>query len=310
MRLSLKLNKIHEALNLLYSVYIANTVNSVSTIANFNDLKEAINVLKSVKISTDTISKIENFEYYNRTESDITIASKHAEMIMSEVTTLKNNLEETEKSIKSILNKPEIYDDEYCETEEHSIFVKLPDTNNLGDLAKNIAIYDKILSQSILDANVGGKIELKTVEPGSIWLDICLGSIAAVKLVGAITWASAVILKKHNEAKYTKELVISKAKDNEEKELILKYQERLLDIYIESETENIINEHYINTENQNGMDNEKFARLKNVLDMLFEQMKKGSEIVPALTESEKVENLFPDMKNIPLIESKIKKLDH
>ncbi|GAL79539.1 hypothetical protein JCM19274_2047 [Algibacter lectus] len=43
--------------------------------------------------------------------------------------------------------------------------------------------------------------------------------------------------------------------------------------------------------------------------MLSSLIEKGAEIHPALNQPEKVTNLFPDMKKLNIIESRIKKLE-
>lgn len=306
MKLSSKLKKIEKTIEDLETVQVINKSNGTLAITGLKNLQQAINNLQQIDLSFGIIDKIKSYDFFNNS-SDYVIVNSNGITLSKDVESLMVFVCELEKAIKSVLNIPEEYSEEYHREEEFCIFIKLPDTNNLSSLSKDIGIYDKILSQSILDANIESKIELKTVEPGSIWLNVCLGSLAAIKLVGAMTWAAAVIYKKWNEGRYTNELIKSKKLDNKEKELLLKHEEKILDIYLETETENIIAQHYKTNEDDSA--NEKFTRLKNVLQMLFDQMKRGSEVIPALAESEKVENLFPDIKNLPTIESKTKKID-
>jgi len=56
-------------------------------------------------------------------------------------------------------------------------------------------------------------------------------------------------------------------------------------------------------------DCEKIERIKLAITQFTELITKGVEIQPSLLVPENVNNLFPDMKNLPSIVSKIKQIE-
>ena len=72
---------------------------------------------------------------------------------------------------------------------------------------------------------------------------------------------------------------------------------------IEAEARALYNESF------EGDDNEQIERLKLSIKMLSNLIEKGAEIHPALNQPEQVSNLFPDMKKLNSLESRIKKLE-
>lgn len=310
MKLSTKLNEIDKAIELLSFVTISEKSSTI-LIKNYHYLKQAAEILDNIEMLPGLSNLIKTSSLYNNAQKIVETNFDEGSKIKLVLFQSLESLYTLSRSLKSALQIPaeseeyEIFE----KNEENCIFIKLPETKNLKELSDSINTFDKIFSQSILVANVEGKIELETVEPGSVWMKICLGSIAAVQLVGGLAWASAVVYKKYKEVEYIEKLIEKQDIEIQEKQLLVDSQKRILKIIIDAEAKNIYNTHY-NKPQEEGVDNESFERLKNVLNMLFEQMIKGAEVTPALPESENVDNLFPDMSNIPMIESKIKKLDH
>jgi hypothetical protein len=188
------------------------------------------------------------------------------------------------------------------ETRSNVISVKLPKLNDLEGLANAANIFHKIFSQAIINDKINGEIKIDNVENGSIWLDIFLGTTAAVTLIGNIVWSAAVIYKKIQEGRMFAEHVNSLKIKNESLEDIRVAQQITIDLMIESEAKHIFSENF------GGDDNEQIERLKNSIKLLSDQIDKGAEIHPALSAPEDVKNLFPKTENFLSLESKIKKL--
>lgn len=306
MKLSTTLQKIQKTTALLENISIIGKGGRF-LVTNFQDLKTAFNILEETNILSNVTEEFKRVPFYHSADQQIDITPQWGEILKNLISKTTDILVNVINTLASALNIP---DDEenlnkYLDNEENCIFIKLPHSSDLNGLTKNISIFNTILSQTILEANVDGKIELERVEPGSIWLKVCLGSSAAVTLIGTIAWSAAVITKKYNEAKYFEKLVEHQELALQEKKLLLDAQDKILKIVINAEAKNIYNNHY----NKKEFDPESFERLKKMLEQLMLQMTKGAELTPALPESEKVENLFPDMNNLSLIESKIKKIE-
>ena len=90
---------------------------------------------------------------------------------------------------------------------------------------------------------------------------------------------------------------------NESLKEIQEAQKKELDLIIDAEANQLYVENFTTEGN-----NEQIERLKLSVKLLSEQLDKGAEVHPALNTPEKVSNLFPDMKKLESVESRIKKL--
>lgn len=196
--------------------------------------------------------------------------------------------------------------DEVIETQKpETISIKLPKVNNLSDLEKVIKDLNQIFSQTILHKKIKGSIEIKNFDSGSLWLEIFVGCSAALQLIAGLVWSGSVIYKKMQEGHIFNEYAKSIKIKNESIKDIQEKQKEMLDLVVKAETENIYNNFYKEKE----IDNEQMARLNNSLKLMADLIHRGTEIHTALSSPENVSNLFPDYKNMVLIESKVKKLD-
>jgi hypothetical protein len=264
---------------------------------NFEKFKQAVNEIKQLNIFDSEINNIEKQKFFLREGDNIELASSEARIFTSQVKQLLEAVQLLYKTLDKVIIQNE-------KNDQNSIFIKLPVVNDLAELTAEIEIFNKILLLTILDPKIGGQILLETVEPGSVWLKINLGVASAVTLIGSLTWSSAVVYKKYQEGKLMEELVNQQKLENKNRENIINATKVLTDFVIQAEAQNIYNSYYQDGE----VDNEQIERIKVSIKMLSEEIHKGAEINPSLTAPEDVTNLFPDMKSLPSIESKIKKI--
>lgn len=185
---------------------------------------------------------------------------------------------------------------------ENSISIKMSKVRDLDDLYKTAQDFNIIFSQLILNEKIGGSLEIKNVENGSVWLDVFVGTPLAVSVIGSLTWAAAVVYKKIQEGKIIEEHVKSLKIKNESLTDLMMAQKELLKSTVEIEARNIETQYFSDG------NNEQLGRIKNSISLLATQIEKGSEVHPYLNAPEDVKNLFPDMKKLPQIESKIPRL--
>jgi len=189
------------------------------------------------------------------------------------------------------------------DTETDSVSIRLPDVSDFEDLSKFSADFHKILNQTIVNDQINGQVRIDSVENGSIWLDVYLGSAAAVSLIGGLAWASAVVYKKIQEGRLIEKHVESLGVKNASLKEIQSKQKEALSLMIDAEANNLYNENF------EGENNEQIERLKLSIKMFSDLIDKGAEIHPALNQPESVKNLYPKMNNLQSLESKIKKLE-
>jgi len=185
---------------------------------------------------------------------------------------------------------------------ENSISIKISKVRDLDDLYKAAQDFNIIFSQLILNEKIGGSLGIKNVENGSIWLDVFVGTPLAVSVIGSLTWAAAVVYKKVQEGRVFAEYVKSLKIKNDSLSDMRSAQDLLLKSMIEIEARNIETQYFSDG------NNEQLERIKNSISLLASQIEKGSEVHPYLNAPEDVKNLFPDMKKLPQIESKIPRL--
>lgn len=298
MKLSSVLQVLKES-NSLIKELVSVTINSGAqkefrSLIKFN---KAIKDLKKIEIFNDKISSL-NSLIIGSVDDNIIMNFKDGRVFENSVVELSKDIDLLSRSLSEII----INDDQ---REEFSIYIKLPNTTNLSDISKDINTFNKILSNTILNESINGQIMLESIEPGSIWLKIYVGSSLAVSVIGSLAWSSAVVYKKYEEARIIEEIANRKKLENDHKKNVIEASKLITDLVVEAEAENIYKTYYKNGETEP----EQIERLKASIKMLSEEINKGAEISPSLMAPEEVSNLFPNMKSLPTIESKIKKIE-
>lgn len=182
----------------------------------------------------------------------------------------------------------------------YSVSVKLPEVKSLEEMASVIKTVDRAFSQGIVN-EVGGKVEIETVEPGSVWLIICLGAPIAVTVIGALVWAGVVIAKQRNSNLLIEKEINKRDLQNEFVKDLVNANKKLIDTLVESEAK------LIQDENFQG-NNEQLERIKLSILSFADIIQKGGEVHPALHAPDAVKVAFPPANNMHLIESRTKKL--
>ena len=118
--------------------------------------------------------------------------------------TIKNSISNLQLLTNSFL---EAFSESSGQIRENTISIKLPAIKDLDDLAKASSVFNTILSQTIVNTEIKGVIEIDNVENGSIWLEIFVGSSAAITLIAGLAWSAAVVYKKIQEGRIFEEYV-------------------------------------------------------------------------------------------------------
>jgi hypothetical protein len=266
---------------------------SISRFSNLTNFRKGISSIEKTNLLKAEIETIKNSGIFTTTNDTLRIN-------VPEGRALKAPMDELVKIVSS-LNLT--FSDLSGTVRDNSISIRFPDISDFQDLSKVAGSFHTILSQSIINDEIKGQVKIDSVENGSIWLDVYLGSASALTLVGGMAWSAAVVFKKIQEGRIIEEHVRSLKIKNESLKEIKDAQKQAIDLMIDSEANQLYSENFKTQGN-----NEQIERLKHTIRLLSEQMEKGAEIHPALNTPEKVANLFPDMKHLELVESRIKKL--
>lgn len=261
---------------------------------DITNLKIAIERVKNQGLYVSLISEIETYIIFSTSQDEIILTDA------KEDTRLKKGLEVVRSGCHALLMiLKELYDEK---EDDSTIYVQMPKIKDLEDLSKKSKILHNAISQSILDPSIKGTIKVRSYDIGSLWIIITVGSVMAVKLIGGLVWAAAVIRKKKMEFKTFEQHVKCLEIKTESMVDLKDAQKKQLEESLEAEAGNLAAQFY------KGGNAEKTERLKYSIKLISDLMDKGVEIHPSLNASKEVGNMYPDYTNIRLIESRIHEL--
>jgi hypothetical protein len=242
-------------------------------------------------------------KYINRLEQNQGFQSTQASLrlnpdLQADLFAAANELRDYIKSLASFLNALGVQP-----PTEADIYVRFETVGDLPAFNAQLATLQLILEQTILDPKIGGKMEIRSVDKGSIWLHLFIGSVQAVGVVGSIAWSAAVVYKKFQEGRLVEQHVQSLKIKNDALKQIQEGQEKLLKDVVEAEAKHLEKEIFGGEENP-----DRLERIKHAIRLMQELIEKGAEVHPALMAPENVKNLYPDFKKLGSVESKIKQI--
>ena len=160
-----------------------------SKFSKLNQFRKAINQLEETGLFKNEIQAIRNSAIFTTAKDSLSLnftEGRHLKIQIDEIIKLVTALSTTISEIGGEVNPD-------------SISIKLPSVTDFDDLSKVSSEFHKIINQAVVNDQINGQVRIDNVENGSIWLDVYLGSTAAVSLIGGLAWASAVIYKKIQE---------------------------------------------------------------------------------------------------------------
>lgn len=256
---------------------------------------DAIENLREFDFLLPSIKKLESVEeiYTSRLDT-IKVSKAYYELFNQRFKHLHNVIEACIQLIQTSVSVES----------KNSIAVKLPDFKNLDNLSTFTSKLNQILNQLLSADDFNANIELKNFDSGSIWYEIALNSLPAVGLVGSAVWSAAVIRKKIIEGNIMLENLRTLKIKNEGIEDIKNSLKIQLDNLIKVEANNLIEE-----QNLKSADPEYPQRVMFCIHELAKMLNEGTEIHHSLMAPEEVKNLFPDFKNLSLMESKVPRIE-
>lgn len=238
------------------------------------------------------IARLEQNQFY-KSKSAVLALNDATRVIVRDASALRDYLKLVQSFVAATTTS---------EVAESDIYVRLPKADDLPALTNQLSTFQKILEQTILDPKIGGKMTVKSVDNGSFIIQLGLGSITAVTVVGSLTWAAAVVYKKYQEALLVKTHVEALEIRNEALNDIKEAQKKMLNGIVTAEAIHLEKEAY-------GEENpERLERIKHSIEMMQGLLEKGAEVHPALMAPEQVKNLFPDLHKLGSVESRIKQI--
>jgi hypothetical protein len=295
MKTSLKLIKVqlqNIQNRLIWSSTALQTPNgTLYEISNLKELRAVISDLGSLNLFESITQTLMNSAIFTTSNDLIRVQPAENTIIVVQLNLLKSLIENFTEVLKNTVPEETV----------DSINIKLPTINDFDELSKVSREIHIGLTQVIFNEEIEGQTRIISVENGSIWLNVLVGT-TAVTVIASLVWSAAVIYKKIKEGQLLEEQVRGLKVKNESLEDILKAQKAETSLMLQAEAEHVNSEHFkINAP-------ENIEKIKNSISIFAELIGKGAEIHPALVAPENVSNLFPDPTKLIGLESKIKRL--
>lgn len=268
------------------------TTSTLMKLTNLNEIRLILNEVETMNLFSNLTEILKNSVIFTTASESMNVQQADGNVINSQLTLLKSLIENFLEVLKNTVPEEDL----------NSINIKLPPVNDFDELSKVSRDIHISLTQILYNDEIKGETKIVSVENGSIWLNVFVGSALAVGIIGSLVWSSAVIYKKILEAKLLEEQIRGLNVKNESLEDILKAQKIETSLMIQAEAEHINSEHFQENLPEN------IEKIKNSITNFAELIGKGAEIHPSLVAPESVSNLFPDPTKIIGLESKIKRL--
>ena len=264
-------------------------------LTNPEDLKYAVAEIEELGLVPDLLSELQNQSFYSFNGDNLIIQQQEYNILNKNIPQLKIILESTAESIENAQNH-EI-------DSELVISIRIPEISDFEELEKISSKLTKIFSQTLLSDEIEGGFKIIGFDSGSNWIDILATSTAIVQTIGGLAWSGAVVFKKLQEGLLVQQKVREmKISNNAIEEVVEKSKEGVNEI-AEKEAQFIYNKYF------SGKDPEQIARIKMALKEIADLYNKGGTIKPSLEASEEIAEEFPNISELPSIESKVKKIE-
>ena len=254
---------------------------------NINNFKDFLEKIKIIEIYDEEVEYLYNSSLFSTTLDSINLEKA----IASELFNKSNYLINSTSSLTVVFNKL------LPKSSENSISIKLPEPSDFEELNKLMSTIQKAISQVIVNDTIKGSTKINNWEYGSFWIELILDSQAAVTLIASIAWSAAVISKKINENKILEQTVRAMKLKGDSLDDILEKQKLMTVLLIENEAKAIHNKNF------KADDYDKLERLKSSIKTFSTLIQNGAEVHSSLIAPEKIQNLFPNFKEIDLISS-------
>lgn len=281
---------------LVFDVISVNTtLGSRVRIKNVRSFTSALKLLDDLKYLNPELDEVKDIGFFDNVSSNaITVSSEEFNIIQQKVNRLKSKIQQNIAILKNTIIK----------TDENTLCIKVVEHDSLKDLGTELELLDKIIMQVISHKKINGTYKFSSFDIGSSWIYIAVGSALVLKLLAALVWSACVIRKKFLEGNLLEEKLKSLEIKNDSLKDIREANKKQLELLLKTEAQNIM--HDFDLENT---DNEYENRLIYSIRELSKLINEGAQVQPSLLVPEEAKNLFPDYKNLDLIESKTKLLE-
>lgn len=262
--------------------------------SNLDNFRQLIQQIETIPVAQAQVLQIKNSFIFSTVGNQVTNKSGEAWALHQAALTINASITALRETLNAIVP----------EQDEKTVSIKLPEERDFKEVIQDLDSLNTAISQNVINEKISGSVSVKSWQPGSLWIDIYLGSVAAVTLVGGLAWAAAVVRKKWHEATIMENIAGSMEIKNEMLENLRKGVKEHVKLTIESEAKNLLFHNFSEDDNH-----DQIERLKHGIKTFADLIERGAEIHPALKAPENVKNLFPNFAKLDLVESKQKLIE-
>jgi hypothetical protein len=188
--------------------------------------------------------------------------------------------------------------------EPECVYVRFPEAENIALITKDLIAIETATMQIVTHKNIGGSFKVVRWESGSLWIHVLVGTASAVTIIAGAAWSAAVVAKKWMEVRIFLQHAEGLTIKNDSLEDLRDAQKKMLDELVSSEAKALADKHF-----DSSSDPEIVERVRYAIATFSELIRRGGEVAPSLNAPEQVENLFPNYKNLPSIQSQIPQIE-
>ena len=186
---------------------------------------------------------------------------------------------------------------------QKTISIKLPN-DNFSDFVAILNFFDQDVRVLITQNEKGSEFKINNFDHDPLWITLLLSSNSAVKLMGRIAWAAAVVYKQTHEIRKYENYLNTLDLDIVHIEAVNRAQRAQMTKVVDQEADFLQDVYF----NENVEDAEaRLEKIKTTIQVLISYYEMGLEIRPSLYASDEVQALYPDMTRLELVESHIAK---
>ncbi|MDX2306131.1 MAG: hypothetical protein NW226_25190 [Microscillaceae bacterium] len=277
---------------LLSKVLIQPTESGITQWSNTFYVKQALEILSKISYFNNYTKPFLKFEQLSEGDSFILDGNNAAEFLEA-YQNLKHEVE-IFLDVTKILVPDE---------NQKTISIKLPN-DNFSDFVSILNFLDQEIRSLITQDEIGGDFKINNFDHDPLWITLLLNSTSAVKLMGRISWAGAVVYKKMQETKKYADYLSTLELDIVHIEAVNRAQQGMIEKVIEQESDFLRDVYFKESTEDQG---ERLNRIKTAIQVLVSYYEMGMEIKPSFYAADEVQALYPDMSRLDTIESHISK---
>jgi hypothetical protein len=176
---------------------------------------------------------------------------------------------------------------------QETVSFKLPDLIKFDELSHLIEDLKKILEQSFVNEYINGKVDFQGFDRGSAWMELAVGSLLAVQILGGMVKFIQDLIDFQQKHK-AKEIILKDLDvQADARKQISEALKKELDLFTEQGTQSLLRQAGIPEDN-----NELKKRFEYSIKTLSEWIERGLEVHPSLTAPLETQRLFPDAERI------------